>query len=334
MVPVGQHYHPSGRLDLRSVAIMLILGTMTAVITAFVMWLWEISPIPQLLIVTPILQGLMIALALGFIVRRLQVRNPMLVGVIGFFCGALSIALVHYGHYRIMVHEADAQAREEVESSPNIPPDAKAKILQAINEHPGAFLDDFLFAQTKHTGFLGSMHFRAEQGISISHHGAGGAPIKGIGVWILWGVEALFVAGMAAAAAAKAAEPFCEECADWCQKAGDIAVLPGGLAEPLATALREDNPAQVNTLRTTPPEDPGKGMATVSIHSCPHCDQAFADIAVRVQKGRETSTKWVLKKLRISPEMAATLRTPPLPAKPATEPTPESHPTENDPDLA
>src|SRR5579864_924861 len=100
MVPVGQHYQASGRLDLRSIAIMLILGTVTAALAALVMWLWEISPVPQILIVTPILQGLMVALALGFMIRRLQVRNPWLAAWIGFLCGALSVGLVHYGHYR------------------------------------------------------------------------------------------------------------------------------------------------------------------------------------------------------------------------------------------
>ena len=56
MVPVGQPYHPAGTLDARSILITTILGTTAAVIGAALVWLWELSPIPTLLLLTPLLQ--------------------------------------------------------------------------------------------------------------------------------------------------------------------------------------------------------------------------------------------------------------------------------------
>ena len=65
MIPVGQPYVPAGALDARSVLITTILGTTAAVIAAALVWVWEWSPIPTLLILTPLLQGLAVGAGHG-----------------------------------------------------------------------------------------------------------------------------------------------------------------------------------------------------------------------------------------------------------------------------
>jgi hypothetical protein len=57
MIPVGQPYRPAGTLDARSILITTILGTAVAVLGAALVWLWEWSPIPTLVLLTPLVQG-------------------------------------------------------------------------------------------------------------------------------------------------------------------------------------------------------------------------------------------------------------------------------------
>src|SRR5271165_2791536 len=99
MIPVGQPYRPAGTLDVRSIFITLILGTTGALLGAALVWLWAISPIPTILLVTSMFQGLGVGLVMLFPVYRLRIRNPRLVGFVGFACGLISIVLVHYGLY-------------------------------------------------------------------------------------------------------------------------------------------------------------------------------------------------------------------------------------------
>lgn len=57
-------------------------------------------------------------------------------------------------------------------------------------------LDDELREETGSTGFIGFLKLVAKSGVSISRRGSDGAPITGMGVWILWLVELMVVAGL------------------------------------------------------------------------------------------------------------------------------------------
>jgi hypothetical protein len=314
MIPIGQPYRPAGALDARSILITSILGTTAAVIGAAFVWLWEWSPIPTLLLLTPILQGLAVGAVMAFAVGRLRMRNPRIVATVGFVCGLLSIGLVHYGHYLHMVSAAAAQLRIEIVQDQTIAADQRQLLLAKLDADPSQFVNAMLVQQTQHSGFLGSLFLRNAQGVRLKS-----SVVTGTMLWILWAGEALLAAAMAAGIPMdRAAAPFCEECGYWCEKQPDLVALPAASAESLLQAVEENNPSRLAALRATPPIDTGSGLVTVTLHACPNCDQSFADVFRRTIKGKETKLKALLKKHRVSPEMVQAIR-PALPTA-AAEP--------------
>jgi hypothetical protein len=164
--------------------------------------------------------------------------------------------------------------------------------------------------KTGHSGFIGSLILRNEQGVRLKN-----SQVSGTFLWILWGAEAFLVAAVAAALpASRAGQPFCEDCGYWCTKQPDLFTLPGVSAAPLAEAIREDNSSRVMELRANPPPYDQTGVVGVTLHACPGCDQSFADISHRVSSGNQAKVVNLLKLHRVSPEMAAAFR--------ATSPTP------------
>jgi hypothetical protein len=319
MIPVGQPYRPAGTLDVRSILITTILGVTAAVIGAGIVWLWERSPIPSLVLVTAAIQGVGVGLVMAFAVGRLRMRNPRLVGVVAFACGLLSVGLVHYGHYLHFVTQVADEWRTDVLQDRSIPEEKRQQILARLDAEPMRFADAILKVRTGRTGFVGSLFLRNEQGVMLRRTRA-----SGLFLWFLWGVEA-FAAAVAAAAIAstRAARPFCEDCGFWCEKQPDLFTLPGIAAAPLVAAVRADDAARVAELRVDPPPDDGTGRVGVTLHACPGCDQSFLDLWHRLAAGREARITELLKQQRVSPVMVAAVRTPPPTddeAGPAPEP--------------
>ncbi len=313
MTPIGTTYRAEGSLEPKSIFITLILGVTAAVLGAALVWTWEWSGIPTLVIITPLLQALGVGMAMAFAIGRLRVRNPRLVGLVAFACGLLSALLVHYGHYMHLVSAASTSLREDVSKDATLAPDRKQQILAQLDENPSSFIDATLKARTGYSGFIGSLILRGEDGVRIKSMN-----LTGIGVYILWSVEAIVVGCVAASmAAARAGQPFCEDCGYWCEKQDNVlALLPDASTE-LAEVMKEDRPQAMAALRSKAANDMGAGATTVALHSCPGCELTFADVSLSYMSGKETKVKPILKATRVSPELAAIIRTPPAP-----EPTP------------
>jgi hypothetical protein len=316
MIPVGQPYRPAGPIDIRAVLTTVILGAFTAVLAAVPIWLWEISPIPTLLIVSTGVQAVLIGAALVYMVGRLRMRTPRLVGVIALACGFGSVVLVHYGHYLYFVKNVADEIRVNVKNDPLLTPERKRGLLAKIDKDGFAMANHFLVEKSGRSGFLGFMQLRNESGITLRR-----MPISGIFLWLLWGGEALFAAYLARTMATeRASQPFCEDCGYWCNPEADLFTLPSPASEPIADAVQGDLPERIDEIRRHPPEDTGPGRVGVTLHACPGCDQAFADVSHRVSDGKKTVTTVLTKHVRVSPEMATSLRyEPPREAQPATE---------------
>ncbi len=309
MTPIGQNYRASGTLDVRSILSTLILGLTSAVFSALVIWGWEISPIPTLVILTAILQGALIGLVMAFAIGRLKLRNVWLLTIFGFLFGLLSVAMVHFSHHLQFVTDFAEGAKQVLQNDQTMPPVEKAQIKEMLEKEPSKAADLFLVDRTGYPGPIGSLLLRSEAGVQIKS-----AKLTGWGLWILWGVEALFVAFAAAMMAqGRASKPFCDDCNEWCvEKPGGFAALPGEASRPLADAVVSDQPMQVSALLKNPPEMVGTTYSGVTLHSCPACDQTFADVWLRTdkQKGNKTesSVKKIAKVVRVSPEMTSVLR--------------------------
>jgi hypothetical protein len=309
MIPVGHPYRPAGTFDAKSILITTVLGVTAGMIGAGLVWLWEWSPIPTLVLLTPILQGLAVGGVMAFAVGRLRMRNPLIVATVGFVCGLLSIGLVHYGHYLHMVSVVAAEVRTEIVQDKTMPANEQQSLLAKLDADPSQIVNAMLVQQTQHSGFLGSLFLRNAQGVTIKH-----SVVTGTMLWILWAGEALLAAAMAAGIPwDRAAAPFCEECGYWCENQPDLLALPASSAESLIQAVQENNPSRLAALCASPPVDTGTGLVTVTLHACPNCDQSFADVSRRTVKGKETKVKVLVKRHRVSPEMVQAIR-PRLPA--------------------
>jgi hypothetical protein len=319
MIPVGEPYRPAGTFDAKSILITTILGTTAGMIGAALVWLWERSPIPTLVLLTPMIQGAGVGLVMTFAIGRLRLRNPWIVGVVGFACGLFSAVLVHYGHYLNMAREIAAEARTQISQEKTIPEGERTALLAKLDSDPAAYGDEVIARHTQHSGFVGSLIWRNEQGVMIKN-----SAVTGVFLWILWGGEALAVAVIASMmAAGRAAAPFCEDCGYWCDSHPDLLTLGGSAGAPLVEALRNDSPSQIHALRAAPWVDDGSGSVSVSLSACPGCDQSFADVKHQVKKKKETKVKSLLAQHRVSPEVAHAIRLAPEPAEAEHNQTPE-----------
>jgi uncharacterized membrane protein (Fun14 family) len=319
MIPVGQPYRPAGTFDAKSILITTILGTTAAVIGAALVWLWEWSPIPTLVLFTSMFQGIGVGAVMAFAIGRLRMRNTRIVAVVGFACGLLSIVLVHYGHYLHLVTTTTSEWRAAIAQDKSMPEGLRQSLLTQIDTDPAAFIDPMLVRKTHHSGFLGSLFLRNQRGLMVKS-----AVVSGVFLWILWGVEALMVAGIASLFAwERAAAPSCEDCGYWCVKQPDLFFLPGASAAALVEAVRDDNASRIAALRSTRFVDDGSGFVSATLHACPGCDQSFADISQRVVKGKETKVKSLLNRHRVSPEVVDAIRNAPVPAEVLKEDIPD-----------
>jgi hypothetical protein len=302
MISVGEAYRPEGPISTRSVMTTAILGTVTALLCATVICLWEISPVPTLVILTSLIHGCLIGFAMAYMVGRLRMRNPRLVAVMGLTCGLMSVFFVHVGHYFSLVNTINKEVRNELANDASVTPEQKEQTLEALNANPAIFADQFLKMKLGHGGLLGSMLWRADVGVHLKS-----IPVTGIGMWLLWAAEAAFVAFMATTLpVARAREPFCEDCGYWCPETTSPLEFSNGATTDLITAIREDDAAKIRDLYSNPP--PGTGVPlSISTHCCPSCDLVFASVSTLVASGKDMKKVVLLKEIRISPETGAML---------------------------
>ena len=312
MIPVGQNYRSEGKINARAIVSAMVLGTMTAIAVAFLVWAWELSPIPTLVILTPLIQGFVIGTVLAVLIGRLKLRHPKLMATVGFACGLASVGLIHYAHYLHFLDEIDTTIKTEVQADDNLLPEKKQEILANLAKGSNEMANLVLLDNTGHGGFVGSMMLRAQQGVEIKS-----AHVTGVGMWILWGIEALMVAGVATSMAYKRASiPYCEDCSAWCEKTMSPVVLAGESTDAFAEALRADDHQGIAALIDQPIDQEALGVhhTRAQMHSCANCDQTFADVEnvlTKVKKGKaETKTKAVITRIRVSPAIVGLLRGP------------------------
>jgi hypothetical protein len=226
--------------------------------------------------------------------------------------------LVHYGHYLHLVSVTGSQLKTTITQDQSIPEERRQAILAQLDKDPAPIVDSILADETHHSGFIGSLFLRNQQGVTLK-----GNVVTGTLLWILWAGEALLVAVIASAmASARAGEPFCEDCGYWCEKQANVFALPAGVAAPLVQAVQENDHAHIAHLRTSTVADGGPGTVGASLYACPNCDQSFADVSHRFVKGKETKVKVLLKQHRVSPEVVEVIRGRPAQEQPATGATP------------
>lgn len=196
MVP--RPYRPSGKSEPGAVPVLFLVCALAGLLVGVVEGLVAHYLI-SLLILFPLALGLAVGAVAGWRVAAGKIRAPAIAAVAalcGGLVGQLTVDRMEYEFFRFEA-AAKIQARE---------PQADAE----------AVIQAYLVQETGNGGWVGFMQLQAQNGISLKRGGGKGLKLTGIGCYVLWGIELLLAAGVAALmASSRAREPFCEHCRRW-----------------------------------------------------------------------------------------------------------------------
>jgi hypothetical protein len=242
-------YSPSGRVE---AAGLVLAAAAVVIVSAALAWPYQVAvdAIPFIYVV--FLATLGLGFAVGWLalqaLRFAKCRNALVAGAVGVLCAvAADIASFRFAYDRFTKQVQEEVARED-EAAGETPP-TLAEVREQID-------------------FGKYVSLRVEEGWTLGR--SGGAPLKGVFVWIIWAVEAGILVVMGFRGARKAVDvPFCETCSRWAvvsptrQMAGvDSPALEKAVGEGNLTAVL-DPPFSAKSDRT----------ATFTVHSCPTCDE-------------------------------------------------------------
>ena len=322
MIPIGEPYKPTGRFDVSATVFATVTGLFAAAVVAALIWGWEISGLPTLLLITSLIQGLAIGAALMWLFRRARLRNTKVAALLAAACALFSVALVDYGHYLWFLRDMEPMVARELDAEHGkISAERRSELLARVHADPARAADALVLEpKTHHHGFLGFMMLRASVGESISSHGSSGTPITGWACWGLWILEAGFVVGTAVGLThAQAKKPFCEDCGRWFGEPVRAMYVPVARAQELVAAVTSCDPAKVAPLHGMVNLSPGS--ADARIYSCPDCAARLADVISRMPTNKKADqVRPLMPAISISPELEVALRTPPPKQRATAEP--------------
>lgn len=275
-------YVPSGKSD--SGALLVLFGAMFA--TAILGGVVEgfIANWFSLLVLFPLLLGLIIGSVGVVLVTSRRVRNPLMAGLIGLTAGLVGQACVHfmaYEHARTTVAEVIAKN-----------PDA----AEFVREKGMSAAVDMAFAgDTGSAPIVGYIKLAAETGITITHGGSSssGPTLTGTWAYLLWILEFLLAAGLAAwMPASQARDPFCEPCETWYRKEEVVATGAGDGDRVKATVESLKN-GQFARATSELGKSDGVTVSTLVLRGCQKCSDHEPVLELRRTSGagRKRETK-------------------------------------------
>lgn len=186
-------YRPSGK----SSPLIVPLGILGVALGILVAWPYQalVTWVPYIYINALVYIGFMIALgAIAYLVSNFgKNRNRWLGALLGVVIGVSGVAASHYFAYR----RAISEVKEEAER---------------IVANEGGSLEDLGELDELMPTFGQFIKLKVESGWSLGRRSSSGAgDITGVFVWLIWGIEALGLLGVAIYGGRKLS-PYCETC--------------------------------------------------------------------------------------------------------------------------
>jgi hypothetical protein len=169
----------------------LILGVMAASGSAGLFWVADWFGVPQVFLLAPALQGVILGSVLAAVVKWLRLRSRLGVAVLGLVCGLVSVGLLHLGQY---LHFVNVEAAQQIEHDPNLAQSQKALRRQLYERNHSQYVNATLQEETGYKGFVGYTIQKTRTGFSML-----GTRWIGWAVVSTWIIEALLVIGLAMA---------------------------------------------------------------------------------------------------------------------------------------
>ncbi|MCA6595838.1 MAG: hypothetical protein IM539_05845 [Pseudanabaena sp. M046S1SP1A06QC] len=194
-----KNYQPSNIAPSQGIAILavssLVSGIAIGSATAF------ISKFIYFIVLFPLGMGFGTGALLGFAVKKVKIRNPLIALGLGVFGGVVTYGSLMYGQYINFQQEAERIIQNEYSFTD------KKQIADQVNA--------VIQQETGDSGFVGFLKFSAKQGTGISR-GSSKLKLDETFTYLLWLIELGIVGFLAASIPFGAAsEPFNEDGNDW-----------------------------------------------------------------------------------------------------------------------
>lgn len=239
--------------------------------------------------------------AAAWMVRRKQLRAPviaLLIGMVAGGAGYLASHTVDYLRFRSVVGDA---MRAEA------PTTSDAAVSAAV--------DDAIAELGGEPGVRGYLTIAARQGVSVKHMGSSekGADFTGTWAWLLWLAELLIaVATGGFIAWTTAREPFCESCKVWYDREQVLAAGGSGTKDgrkALRAALEIGDVAGMARELTGP--SVRKASFVITSRTCPQCGTDAHCTLKRITVAKKTKVavfeSWLMTKHEAAQLRAATI---------------------------
>lgn len=181
------------------------------------------------------------------------------------------IAAKHYFQYRALISDLADSIIDDVVNAGEIG-------RQEAEARRGELMDD-LFADVS---YIEHFQARADMGLAIGRAGNNGAPITGIGMYIIWLIEAgmVFYFGARAPIAA-AGEPYSEKMGQWADEVDEVMTLPitsGEMVSQIKSASSVEELLEIPIPKT----DESHQFAVYNVNSVPGEEMEDAYLSVNL----------------------------------------------------
>jgi hypothetical protein len=197
----------------------------------------------------------------AWMVRRQQLRAPVIALLVGMVAGGAGYVAAHTVDY--------------VEFRAAVADSVRAEAPTMTDAAVSAAVDDAIVAVGGEPGVRGYLAIAAREGISVKHMGSAdkGLAFTGLAAWLLWLAELLIAAGAGGFLAwAAAREPFCESCKAWYDREQVLAAGGSGTKDgrkALRSALELGDVAGMARALSGPPVR--KASFVITSRTCPQC---------------------------------------------------------------
>lgn len=286
----------TGTVSLDSILILILVVMVAAPILGGLLAL--VGSAFYLIFLFPIGMGLLNGFIVSQGVRWGKLREPVVAGVF-----ALLFGLTVYGAYRYVDYQL---IRREIRSA--IVEGLMFEFGEADPAEVDFILDEFLYAETGQTGFIGVVLLDAKAGMSVGR--VGRSTTINIGTtltWVYWLFEASMIVGIPIfLAMAEAKRPFCEFHDRWYSSEKSLGGIATGHIKETLNLL--DTGQYESFGKTLNARSPGSGVE-IFIQQCPDCQQSSPNLIIkrvqRTSKGKKDYT--VLSQRTITPEQGEQL---------------------------
>lgn len=234
-------------------------------------------------------------------IGRRKLRAPTLafvLGVLGGTGGYVTLHIVDYVQSRSAIADALLES-DLVRDTPDTPDDPV---------DVSSWIDTMLVRQSGHSGFIGYLLVRAQEGVTIKRAGTSdpGLELRGTWAWVLWAVE-LLLASITAGVLARnrAKEPFCESCDQWFGLTHPIAAGAPTIPDARRALIRALESGELDAAATALALPPANEWFVLRHSACPTCNSesycTLEQITVKKNKQHKAEiARWLMTRDELS----------------------------------